>query len=186
MNNTSTDTFRSLCEKLTDAYEHELNKRGMGCGLIDRARAALSQPEPGVPTFIEVMQLADDFFTFRGNSHGGAFFATEITAKTDPGQALEQFAHAVLTRWGRLSIEPVPVSERLPKPEDCDAEGRCWWWIVDQPGEFPHWIHAPIEAQSWAGYSATHKLVLVHRGRIGLAVWLPHHALPVPTTRKDD
>ena len=22
---------------------------------------------------------------------------------------------------------PVPVSERLPGPDDCDAEGRCWW-----------------------------------------------------------
>lgn len=58
------------------------------------------EPVPQEPTFIEVMQLADDFFTFRGNSHGGAFFATEITAKTDPGQALEQFARAVLARWG--------------------------------------------------------------------------------------
>jgi hypothetical protein len=58
----------------------------------------------------------------------------------------------------------VPVAERLPGPEDCDAKGRCWWWIVDEPGAFPHWICAPLEAQTWAGYSA----------------WLPHHALPVP------
>jgi hypothetical protein len=59
---------------------------------------------------------------------------------------------------------PVPVTERLPRPQDCDAEGKCWWWVVDEPGAFPHWICAPLEAQTWAGYSA----------------WLPYHALPVP------
>ena len=35
-------------------------------------------------------------------------------------------ARAVLARWGRPAAAPVPVSERLPGPEDCDAEGRCW------------------------------------------------------------
>lgn len=69
-------------------------------------------------------------------------------------------------RWGRPALTPIPAEERLPGTGDCDAEGRCWWWIIDQPGEFPHWIYAPIEAQSWAGYSA----------------WLPHHALPVPAS----
>jgi hypothetical protein len=60
--------------------------------------------------------------------------------------------------------ELVPVAERLPGLQDCDAEGKCWWWVADEPGAFPHWIYAPLEAQTWAGYSA----------------WLPHHALPVP------
>ena len=36
--------FRALCAKLADAYEHELNKRGMGCELINSARALLDQP----------------------------------------------------------------------------------------------------------------------------------------------
>jgi hypothetical protein len=63
----------------------------------------LARPEPQGPSFNEIMQLADDFFVFRGNSHGDSFFATEITAKTDPAQALEKFAQAVLQRWGRLS-----------------------------------------------------------------------------------
>ena len=38
-----TDQFRVMCAELTDAYEHELNKRGMGCDLINRARALLDQ-----------------------------------------------------------------------------------------------------------------------------------------------
>ena len=36
--------YRALFAELVDAYEHELNKRGMGCDLIDRARALLAQP----------------------------------------------------------------------------------------------------------------------------------------------
>lgn len=35
-------------------------------------------------------------------------------------------ARAVLARWGRPAIKPVPVSERLPGPEDCDAERQVW------------------------------------------------------------
>jgi hypothetical protein len=63
-----------------------------------------------------------------------------------------------------FTIKPVPVAERLPEPEDCDAEGRCWWWIVDQPGELPHWIYCQLEVLSWTNFTA----------------WLPHYALPVP------
>ena len=40
---------------------------------------------------------------------------------------------------------PVPVSERLPEPEDCDAEERCWLlaprWILP-PSELTHWLPA--------------------------------------------
>ena len=59
---------------------------------------------------------------------------------------------------------PVPVAERLPVPEDCDAEGRCYawdgyWWLV---------FSAVLEEDdTGAGDGYTH--------------WLPHHALPVPT-----
>jgi hypothetical protein len=38
--------FRALCAELANAYQHELNRRGLGCDLIQRARAALAQPEP--------------------------------------------------------------------------------------------------------------------------------------------
>ena len=108
MNNTSTDTFRSLCEKLTDAYEHELNKRGMGCGLIDRARSALAQPEAEGPTYEELLDLASD--------HG--------VSREDIGPLVS----TILDRWGSPAIEPVPVSERPWKREGwCDADGRCWW-----------------------------------------------------------
>lgn len=69
--------------------------------------------------------------------------------------------HAVLARWGRPAIEPVPVGERLPGPEDCDGCGNCWWFRQATRDDFPFW---------WFGdgdNTSTH--------------WLPHHALPVPT-----
>jgi hypothetical protein len=59
---------------------------------------------------------------------------------------------------------PVPVTERLPGPEDCDAEGRCWLtsvdvepgWVADNPEQCTNWTH-----------------------------WLPRHALPVPRQEAD-
>ena len=47
--------------------------------------------------------------------------------------------------------QPVPVSERLPGPEDCEA-GECWAWDV--------------AAEAWNRTHYTH--------------WLPAHALPLP------
>ena len=54
---------------------------------------------------------------------------------------------------------PVPVAERLPVPEDCDAEGRVWGWLNTDCG--------------WKLYPVGHLP--------GWAYWLPHHALPAPT-----
>jgi hypothetical protein len=73
------------------------------------------------------------------------------------------FARAVLARWGRPAIEPVPVSERLPGPEDCDEEGMCWWWHEETGDVLPHWVFAPAE--------------VVENQYL---TWLPHWALPVP------
>jgi hypothetical protein len=82
------------------------------------------------------------------------------------GEALNwrPYARAVLARWGRPAIEPVPVGERLPKPEDCDDQGRCWmcgkvdgdWMLIsiDNPG--------------------------VPQLKYAFSHWLPHWALPVP------
>jgi hypothetical protein len=78
------------------------------------------------------------------------------------------FLRAGLARWGRPTIKPVPAAERLPKAEDCDAENRCWWFCpaaILPSGQCAYWCLAPADgSRSWF----TH--------------WLPHHALPVPTT----
>ena len=46
-------------------------------------------------------------------------------------QELIERARAVLACYGTPANEPVPVSERLPEPEDLDGDGRCWWWHPD-------------------------------------------------------
>jgi hypothetical protein len=65
----------------------------------------------------------------------------------------------LLARWGHPAIEPVPVAERLPGPEDCDKEGCCWWWDYGQDS----WSQGMPE---YCINRHTH--------------WLPHYALPVP------
>jgi len=55
---------------------------------------------------------------------------------------------------------PIPVAERLPGSEDCDAEGRCWWF------DSGTWILLSF-SQGFSWGRITH--------------WLPANALPVPS-----
>jgi hypothetical protein len=121
-----------------------------------RTRAELAKPEP----------------EGGGSIHGleGEIVATiRAYASVEPQVGASRILHesgfgvvarAVLARYARLAIEPVPVSERLPGAEDCDELGQCWWWRDGEVAwffcdanhlNFPLWTH-----------------------------WLPHYALPVP------
>jgi len=86
--------------------------------------------------------------------------------------ALEHFADFsldVLARWGRPTVEPVPVSERLPGPQDCDDQGRCWFGTPGSHVMDAYWVYRKAEhRQSWDTY------------------WTPHWALPVPQEEADD
>ena len=64
-----------------------------------------------------------------------------------------------LELWGRPVIKPVPVAERLPGAEDLDDQGTCWMW---HPVNYHYCLCRPDPS--------------VHTH------WLPHHALPVPTS----
>jgi hypothetical protein len=93
-----TTDFRALCTALLDEISHESPTTCL-------ARAALAEPQPEPPTDAEltvdtIMQIADEFFDFYGNSHRDCFFATSIVAKENPTQSLYDFARAVLARWG--------------------------------------------------------------------------------------
>jgi hypothetical protein len=88
-----------------------------------------------------------------------------VAGFTDADTAVGE-AWAVVTTQLQAAPVPVPVSERLPGPEDCDGEGRCWWWCpssVLPNGMCPYWCLAPAESpRPWF----TH--------------WLPATALPLP------
>jgi hypothetical protein len=148
-----TTDYRALCAELLS--ELQVLRRAVadeiGCpspepSVVLRARAALAQPEPEGVTDED---LLEEWYRLPGESK----------------QDVATFARAVLARYARPAIEPVPVSERLPGPEDCDAEGRCW-------------LRGKVEGD-WR---------LLNPARSGVpqlkycfSHHLPHHALPIPT-----
>ena len=67
-----------------------------------------------------------------------------------------------IARWGRPTPQPVPVSERLPGPEDCLDEG--WAWFFNKR---IGWRQAVLPVSP--GY--TH--------------WLPANALPTPRPSRE-
>ena len=119
---------------------------------VERLHDFLAQPDPQVPTDEDLnTMLYYEFTTSTG--HG---------ERSDP----IGFARAVLARWGRLSINPVSLSERLPGPEDCDAEGRCWYFFMD----------SVIGGCGWQMFNEEENQQLEPSH-----FWLPHYALPIPT-----
>ena len=108
-----------------------------------------AQPEPQGPTEEELLF---------------AFYEASLSEGGDTDEVTLRGLRAVLARWGRPAIEPVPVSERLPGPEDCDEKGRCWWFSPPACG--PNTIRPCWTFDSETLEGDTH--------------WLPHWALPVP------
>jgi hypothetical protein len=157
-----TDTFRALCAELVEALEEWARGQGTGVDapLLTRARAALAQPEPEVlarvefgdtefncPSDVVLSQYCDEWFF--GNPRD----------EVDP----VDLCRGAIKLFAQMPT-PISVEERLPGPEECDAEGRCWlrgnvegdWRLVD-----PSNTGVPQ-----LKYCFSH--------------WLPHHALPVP------
>jgi hypothetical protein len=178
--------YKALCAELAN---HLQGRKDLECGwpgedpeqdLLDRARAALAQPEPEVspwPVPGDAEGLAEVFW--------GRYDQPEPEGVPEPtDEELESFlvevacqngnmyhadpmilARAVLTRYAHPTIKPVPVAERLPEVGDwvwhCYAGVRLWEHGIYNGRQF--FIGDGPESQP-----ATH--------------WLPHHALPVPAT----
>ena len=161
------DTFRALCAELLNGLVEQQHPDypwpGYTLAAMDRARALLAEPEPEGPTDQEIEEWADacseaPLEEMDPEVHG---WRRCFTAKE-----FSETIRAALDRWGRPAAAPVPVSERLPGPEDCDAEGRCWLggrllgtgtptWLLG----YPDWVE---------------RFPNVHH------FWLPAHALPLP------
>ena len=110
--------------------------------LADRARALLDQPVAEGPSDEEIEEWADDcpdapLEEMDPEVHG---WRRCFTAKE-----FSETIRAAIARWGHPTPQPVAVSERLPGPEDCDAEERCWLmaprWILPA-SELTHWLPA--------------------------------------------
>jgi hypothetical protein len=172
--------LRALCARMADELDHYrqllMGDRREIHALAAEARAALAQPEPQGPTDEELLDFMPE--TMRADFSYAAKLSSDATGgQVKPGifrvalnTAALEYARAVLARWGRPAIEPVPVSERLPGPEDCDGEGRCWWFSPPACG--PHTIRLCWTFDSETLEGDTH--------------WLPRWALPVPVVEGAD
>jgi len=168
--------YRALCAELLVLAEESISYRAQvneAVRLIDRARAALAQPEPVAPTDEEIMELMPQ--QMRDDLANAARALAGFDRAPDKAVAAFRIilnrqavkhARAAIARWGQPTIKPVPVSERPWEREGwCDENGWCWGfdaddsdpcWIFDKPESFSCWTH-----------------------------YLPHHALPLPTSQED-
>ena len=158
-----TNPYRAMCAELIDALDSGIPAARLRMSpLANRARALLDQqpvsppfklPEPERPTDQEIARFLADRYRERMDNQKAA----QVTD-----------ARAVHARWGRLAAAPVPLSERLPGPEDCDAEGRFWAGRSESEDWSADWTLATPEA------------VAVFCEFSPQTVWLPAHALPTP------
>jgi hypothetical protein len=86
------------------------------------------------------------------------------------------FAHTVLARYGRPTFQPIPVSERLPGPDDCCSNPRngqgqwCWGWVwpggMDRDDPIPYSGCWRMMRRQWLSDEAL--------------AWAPWWAIPLP------
>ena len=102
------------------------------------------------------------------------------------GEHILRGCRAVLARWGHPAPQPVAVSERLPGPEDCDEQGRCWLLTVED--EYPQWrLHSiegaqPGGAMIWVPVDSSPGVMV---DCFYTSHWLPANALPTPEATND-
>jgi hypothetical protein len=130
------------------------------------ARAALAQPEPLGVTHEALTQFAVEWWASFTYAESDPDTATPISEIIHSWHFVD-FLEDALARWGRVAIAPIPVSERLPGAEDCDAEGRCWFWEPD----------CSYNGLKWALVDRTYGC---NAQESAFTHWLPFHALPLP------
>ena len=160
-----TTDWKALCAELLAWAEKTSSHYYIQADVLLRARAALAE-QPAVPDGREPASFTGRF-TFPADGEVAELVAwlrgTRAARLTRAADLLQRQAAPV----------PVPVSERWPKPEDCDAGGRCWWWHPShaESGYSEGWMRRP---RDWGvgHYDLDDRLTHSH--------WLPFHALPLP------
>jgi hypothetical protein len=132
-----TTDYRALCARLVHELENTQKSLmyhqgcstildSITCTVVDRARAALAEPEPQAPTDEEIMGLMSQQMH---EDLAAAARALAEQAGTDSRRATGimriilnrhavDLARAVLARWGR---QPAPDAPALPLPTGDDA-----------------------------------------------------------------
>jgi hypothetical protein len=159
MTNEQTD-WRALSAELVEKIEYTWGDIPEDVyELLDRVRDLLAQPELVTPTDEEIGEWQSHCaYLTRPAACGGAGVGDHYWAFDVECDHVASIVRAALTRWGRPTIEPVPVAERLPGPDDLDDQGTCWMF---HPVNLHYCLCRPDPS--------------VHTH------WLPHHAMPVPS-----
>jgi hypothetical protein len=152
--------YKALCARMADELDHYrqllMDDRRETHALATEARAALAQPEPPVAG-----EVAAALIELRSTVMALDQLKMYVAAQRVKRAAdLLQHQHP----------QPVAVSERLPVPEDCDAEGRCWW-LKDRANP-EHDLLLPTWHLQRQGPAGSSFFRFTH--------WLPAHALPAP------
>jgi hypothetical protein len=127
------------------------------------SQAALNHPEP-VPALVEVVEVAEVVAWLRMlRAHSKGLSTSYNDKLTRAATLLEQQLMEQLSAPAP-AVVPVAVSERLPREEDCDEQGRCWWFSPPACGH--HKIRPCWTLDSEVMEGDTH--------------WCPYRALPLP------
>ena len=150
-----TDTFRAMCAELHAAFNtYAVDMKHHD--LLERARALLDQPAAEGPKPVVDYSRVPEIATEAQIRSAAQYL---IKKRNCDGDLIEAIEYAI-ARWGRPTPQPVAVSERLPEPDDCDEQGRCW--VFDDQLGLPSWT-----------------LIRVQGGSLAPDMyWLPANALP--------
>ena len=162
------DYFRALCARMADELDHcrqlLTDNRRETHALATEARAALAQPEPA-PTDEPLGDLINAWVqeAFKKKPYG-------CSHPTHAYVACKAFEYG--KNHASARPHPISVSERMPEPEDCDSEGKCW---VECPAFVDDGDHGSIAYNpSWKLCRCTPSVVYDDTR------WLPANALPTP------
>ena len=111
MTNPTYTDWRALCARMADELDHYrqllMDDRRATHALAAEARAALeAQPEPQGPTDEELLELSAHHGVSYTLSSGEVVYPMQQGC--DMRDDVLSFARAILARWGRPAIEPVP------------------------------------------------------------------------------
>ena len=156
-----TNPYRAMCAELIDALDSGIPAGRIRMSpLAARARALLAQPVAEGPADGEV---AAALIELRSTVMGLDQMKMYVAA-----QRVKRAAELLQ----RQHPQPVAVSERLPGPEDCDEQGRCWLWERD----------CGYNGRKWALVNRDWSLSQSDEDLFVYTHWLPANALPIPIT----
>ena len=162
-----TTDYRALCAELLAWAEKTSSHYYKQADVLLRARAALTKAVPSAKrerSRISIDEMCEILrsLEIKATEYTDCTILYEVTF--DQLRAICDTRAADLLQ--RQYPQPVPVSERLPKPEDCDEQGRCWVGIEDSAG-----------LNTWSLVKLSDVSAWVRQLR---PVWLPAHALLLP------